>query len=239
MPVAFGYRLLFGFSKDTKKRGLEENHYRIERHKRSIQMENWITEVMNAYGYMGIFLLIALENIFPPIPSEVILTFGGFMTTTTNLSIFGVIIISTIGSVAGAIVLYGIGTLLNVDRMEGIVDKWGHILRVTPKDIHKANAWFHRFGVWAVFFGRLIPLIRSLISIPAGMSRMNMWFFLLFTTLGTVIWNTILVSVGAVVGASWSDIVRYMDIYSSVVYLVLGVLIVLFLMFYIKKRRKG
>ena len=207
--------------------------------KRSIQMENWITEVMNAYGYMGIFLLIALENIFPPIPSEVILTFGGFMTTTTNLSVFGVIIISTIGSVAGAIVLYGIGTLLNVDRMEGIVDKWGHILRVTPKDIHKANAWFHRFGVWTVFFGRLIPLIRSLISIPAGMSRMNMGFFLLFTTLGTVIWNTILVSVGAVVGASWSDIVRYMDIYSSVVYLVLGVLIVLFLMFYIKKRRKG
>ena len=202
-------------------------------------MENWITEVMNAYGYMGIFLLIALENIFPPIPSEVILTFGGFMTTTTNLSIFGVIIISTIGSVAGAIVLYGIGTLLNVDRMEGIVDKWRHILRVTPKDIHKANAWFHRFGVWAVFFGRLIPLIRSLISIPAGMSRMNMGVFLLFTTLGTAIWNTILVSVGAVVGASWSDIVRYMDIYSSVVYLILGVLIVLFLMFYIKKRRKG
>ena len=202
-------------------------------------MENWITEVMNTYGYIGIFLLIALENIFPPIPSEVILTFGGFMTTTTNLSVFGVIIVSTIGSVAGAIILYGIGVLLNVDRLERIVDKWGHILRITSKDINKADDWFHRFGVWTIFFGRLVPLIRSLISIPAGMSRMNMGVFLLFTTIGTLIWNTILVSVGAAVGASWSDIVGYMDIYSNVVYLILAVLIVLFLVFYIKKRRKG
>ena len=154
-------------------------------------MENWIIEVMNTYGYIGIFLLIALENIFPPIPSEVILTFGGFMTTTTNLSVFWVIIVSTIGSVAGAIILYGIGVLLNVDRLERIVDKWGHILRITSKDIKKADDWFHRFGVWTIFFGRLVPLIRSLISIPAGMSRMNMGIFLLFTTIGTLIWNTI------------------------------------------------
>ena len=202
-------------------------------------MENWITEVMNTYGYIGIFLLIALENIFPPIPSEVILTFGGFMTTTTNLSVFGVIIVSTIGSVAGAIVLYGIGVLLNVDRLERIVDKWGHILRITPKDIKKADDWFHRFGVWTIFFGRLVPLIRSLISIPAGMSRMNMGIFLLLTTIGTLIWNTILVSVGAAVGASWSDIVGYMDIYSNVVYVMLAVLIVLFLVVYIKNKRKG
>ena len=202
-------------------------------------MENWIIDVMNTYGYIGIFLLIALENVFPPIPSEVILTFGGFMTTTTNLSIFGVIIVSTIGSVAGAIILYGIGVLLNVDRLERIVDKWGHILRITSKDINKANTWFQRFGVWAIFFGRLVPLIRSLISIPAGMSRMNMGVFLLFTTIGTLIWNTILVSVGAAVGASWSDIVGYMDIYSNVVYLILAVLIVLFLVFYFFKKRKG
>ena len=202
-------------------------------------MENWIIEVMNTYGYIGIFLLIALENIFPPIPSEVILTFGGFMTTTTNLSVFWVIIVSTIGSVAGAIILYGIGVLLNVDRLERIVDKWGHILRITSKDIKKADDWFHRFGVWTIFFGRLVPLIRSLISIPAGMSRMNMGIFLLFTTIGTLIWNTILVSVGAAVGASWSDIVGYMDIYSNVVYVILAVLIVLFLVVYIKYKRKG
>ncbi|MBO0961396.1 DedA family protein [Neobacillus sp. MM2021_6] len=201
-------------------------------------MEAWITETMDTYGYLGIFLLIAVENIFPPIPSEVILTFGGFMTTTTHMSIFGVIAVSTVGSVAGAVVLYRIGLLLDTNRLERIVDKWGHILRLTKKDIHKAIAWFQRFGVWAVFFGRLIPLIRSLISIPAGMARMNMGTFLLFTTMGTFIWNTILVNVGAAVGASWDDITRYMDVYSNVVYLIFGVLLVIFLILYSKNKRK-
>ena len=201
-------------------------------------MENWITEVMNTYGYIGILLLIALENIFPPIPSEVILTFGGFMTTTSNMSIIGVIIVSTIGSIVGAIVLYGIGLLLDVNRLERIVDKWGHFLRLTSKDIDKVNAWFHKFGVWAVFLGRLVPLVRSLISIPAGMAHMNFWVFLLFTTLGSLIWNSILVSVGAAVGTSWSTIVGYMDTYSNVVLLLLVVFFVLFIILFIKNRRK-
>ncbi len=160
------------------------------------------------------------------------------MTTTSNMSIFGVIVVSTIGSVVGAIVLYGIGLLLNVDRLEKIVEKWGHILRLTPKDIQKANGWFHKFGVWAVFLGRLVPLVRSLISIPAGMSRMNFGVFLLFTTVGSLIWNSILVSMGAAVGASWSTIVGYMDTYSNVVLLILVVLFVVFTILFIKYRRK-
>ena len=102
-------------------------------------MENWITEFMSNYGYIGVFLLIALENIFPPIPSEVILTFGGFMTTYSDLSVLGVVVASTLGSVAGAVVLYGIGLLIDVERLEKIVDKWGHILRITKKDIYKAD----------------------------------------------------------------------------------------------------
>lgn len=201
-------------------------------------MENWITETMDTYGYLGILLLIALENIFPPIPSEVILTFGGFMTTTTNMSIIGVIAVSTLGSVVGAVILYRIGLMLDINRLERIVDKWGHVLRLTKKDIHKAIAWFGRFGVWAVFFGRLIPLIRSLISIPAGMARMNMGTFLLFTTAGTLIWNTLLVNVGAAVGASWEDIVRYMNVYSNVIYFILAVLLVVFVILYNKNRKK-
>ena len=201
-------------------------------------MENWITEVMNIYGYIGILLLIALENIFPPIPSEVILTFGGFMTTTSNMSIIGVIVVSTIGSVVGAIVLYGIGLLIDVNRLEKIVDKWGHILRLTSKDIDKANAWFHKFGVWAVFFGRLVPLVRSLISIPAGMAHMNFGIFLLFTTVGSLIWNSVLVSVGAAVGASWNTIVGYMDTYSNIALLVLVVIFVLFIILFLKNRVK-
>ena len=202
-------------------------------------MENWITEVMNMYGYIGILLLIALENIFPPIPSEVILTFGGFMTTTSNMSIIGVIVFSTIGSVVGAIVLYGIGLLIDVNRLEKIVDKWGHILRLTSKDIDKANAWFHKFGVWAVFLGRLVPLVRSLISIPAGMAHMNLGMFLLFTTVGSLIWNSVLVSVGAAVGTSWSTIVGYMNTYSNIVLLLLVVFFVLFIILFLRNRMKS
>lgn len=199
-------------------------------------MENWITSIMNEFGYIGILLLIALENIFPPIPSEVILTFGGFMTTTSDLSILGVVIFSTIGSVIGAIILYGIGRLIDVDRMEKIIEKWGHILRLTKEDIHKANDWFNKFGVWTVFFCRFVPLIRSLISIPAGMSHMNFGIFLILTTVGTLIWNVVLVNIGAAVGDSWESIVGYMDIYSNFVYAILALLFIVFIVLFIRKR---
>lgn len=201
-------------------------------------MENWITEIMNSYGYMGIFLLIMLENIFPPIPSEVILTFGGFMTTTTNMGVLGVVVASTAGSVAGAVILYAIGMLINVNRLEKIVDKWGHILRLTRKDIYKAQSWFDRYGVWTVFFCRFIPLIRSLISIPAGMARMNFWLFFLLTTVGTMIWNVVLIKVGAAVGSSWHDIVNYMNIYSNIAYAILAVLFIILVVIYVKKKTK-
>lgn len=199
-------------------------------------MENWITDIMNEFGYLGILLLIALENVFPPIPSEVILTFGGFMTTNSELTVMGVVAFSTIGSVAGAVILYGIGRLIDVDRMEKIIEKWGHILRLTKKDIQKADQWFDKYGVWTVFFCRLIPLIRSLISIPAGMSGMNFGVFLLFTTLGTLIWNVILVNVGAAVGDSWETIVKYMDIYSNFVYAFLALAVIVFAVLFMKKR---
>ncbi|OQM47004.1 alkaline phosphatase [Anoxybacillus sp. UARK-01] len=199
-------------------------------------MENWITNIMEKFGYLGIFLLITLENLFPPIPSEVILTFGGFMTNHTNLSVFGVTVVSTIGSVAGAIVLYGIGLLVDVKRIEKIVEKWGHLLRLTKKDIHKANEWFAKYGVWTVFFCRFIPLIRSLISLPAGMAHMNFGVFLVLTTIGTLIWNLALVNIGAAIGGSWEIVVGYMDIYSNVVYDILALLFLCLAILFIRKR---
>lgn len=199
-------------------------------------MENWITDMMNEFGYMGILLIMLLENIFPPIPSEVTLTFGGFMTTYTSLNVIGVIIFSTIGSVVGAIILYGIGSLLDVSKAEKIVDRWGHILRLSKKDIHTANDWFNKYGVWAVFFCRLIPLIRSLISIPAGMSRMSFGLFLLFTAAGSFIWNVILVNIGAGLGSSWESIIGYMEVYSSVLYAFLALLVIMFVILFVKKR---
>lgn len=201
-------------------------------------MENWITDIMEQFGYFGVFVLIMVENVFPPIPSEVILTFGGFMTTASSLTKVGVIGAATAGSVAGAVILYGIGLLLDVERLEKIVDRWGRVLRLTREDIHKADAWFDKYGPWTVFFCRLVPLIRSLISLPAGMSNMNFLLFLLLTTLGSLIWNTVLVSLGAAVGDNWEIIVRYMDIYSNIAYAVIAVLGIAAIIWYINFRRK-
>ncbi|MED1607862.1 DedA family protein [Cytobacillus kochii] len=199
-------------------------------------MENWITSVMEQFGYVGIFLLIILENIFPPIPSEVILTFGGFMTTTTDLSVVGVVIASTLGSVGGAVVLYGVGLLIDIRKVERIVERWGHILRLTKKDIHKANGWFSTYGKWTVFFCRFIPLIRSLISLPAGMAHMNFLVFLILTTAGTLIWNIVLVLIGAAVGESWESVVGYMDMYSYIVYGAIALVFIVIVMIFLKKR---
>lgn len=202
-------------------------------------MQNWITHFMEQFGYFGIFLMIALENVFPPIPSEVILTFGGFMTTYTDLTVPGVILAATLGSVIGAVILYGIGLLLDVERLEKIIDRWGHILRVKKEDIRKADSWFDKYGYWTVFFCRMIPLIRSLISIPAGMSNMKFGMFLLFTTLGTLIWNVILVSLGALLGDSWEDILAFMDVYSNIAYAVIAVAAVVFVVLFIRKWKKS
>lgn len=201
-------------------------------------MENWITSFMEEYGYLGIMLMIALENVFPPIPSEVILTFGGFMTTTSELTVPGVVVAATIGSVLGAVILYGVGRILSVERMESIVERWGHILRVKKEDIRKADAWFDKYGPWTVLFCRMIPLIRSLISIPAGMSGMNFWVFLFFTTIGTLIWNVILVSIGAALGDRWEDILAFMDVYSNVTYAFIAVCLLIFVIYWFRKKRK-
>ena len=193
---------------------------------------------MEQFGYLGVAFLIMIENLFPPIPSEVILTFGGFMTTTTELNIPLMIVAATIGAVVGAAILYGIGTLLDVERLDKIVDKYGNVLRITHADIHKADSWFDRYGFWTVFFCRFVPSIRSLISLPAGMANMNFGLFLLFTTVGTVIWNTVLIYLGAAVGSQWETIVHYMDIYSNVAYVILGIIGIAVIIWYIRKRKQ-
>lgn len=200
-------------------------------------MENWIISLMEQYGLWGIFFLIALENIFPPIPSEVILTFGGVMTGQTNLTVTSVILVSTAGSVVGAVVLYGLGLILDVKTMEKIVGRYGKFLRLKNEDIHRADAWFDKYGVWTVFLCRMVPLIRSLISIPAGMSNMNFPLFLLFTTAGTLIWNTVLVNLGAAFSDSWHTIVEYMDVYSNIVYAILAVILLAVIIWFIRKFR--
>lgn len=199
-------------------------------------MENWIISFMEEFGYLGIFLMIMLENIFPPIPSEIVLAFGGFMTIKTDTTIVGVIIASTLGAVAGAVILYYLGKLLHFERLEKIVDRWGYLLRTKKEDVHKANQWFDKYGIWTVFFCRMIPILRSLISIPAGMGKMNLPVFLLLTTLGSLIWNTILVNLGAMLGSSWSKVLEYMSVYQYVVIVIIGIIGVCFIIWFVRNR---
>lgn len=179
---------------------------------------------MEQYGYPGILFLIALENIFPPIPSEVILTFGGFLTTYTSLGVPGVVLAATLGSLAGAAVLYGAGALLNKERLKKLAaGRAGKLLGLKPEDVEKADAWFQKKGRRAVFFCRCVPVVRSLISIPAGMSRMELPQFFLYTAAGSLIWNILLVSLGAFMGESWRYIAYLAGEYSHVMLIVLGI----------------
>lgn len=203
-------------------------------------MENLVVEIMNSYGYFGIWLLILIENLFPPIPSELILTFGGFMTIDSNMTIIGVILVSTLGSLLGAIVLYYIGKILNKERLTKIIkSKYGKLLRVKPKDIEKADQWFDTKGNKTVFFCRFIPVVRSLISIPAGMSEMPMFKFITYTFFGSLIWNTALVCVGAFAGNKKDLILSIIDKISYIVLLVIIIAFFIIIYKFYKSRVKS
>ena len=203
-------------------------------------MEEFVISIMNQFGYFGIFFLIFIENIFPPIPSEVVLLFGGFMTTYSKLNLIGMVIFSTLGSTVGAIVLYFIGKILNKDRLKRIVSgKIGKVLRLKASDIDKADAWFDTKGNKTVFFCRFIPVVRSLISIPAGMSEMAMGKFLLYTITGSLIWNTVLLFVGSKVGENWKRIEAIMSQYSHIILILLIIGFLGFVIYHFSKKKKA
>ena len=196
-------------------------------------MNNMVINIMNKYGYLGILFLITIENIFPPIPSEVILTLGGFMTRTSlNLNLFGVIFYSTLGSLIGAIILYFIGYYYNIEKI--IHSKIGKILRLNISDINKSKETFNKSNNICVLYSRFIPIIRSLISIPAGMNKMNFFIFLLYTFIGSLIWNIVLVSLGAIVGENYMLVANIFSKYSK---LILFILIVLIMYKLFKKKK--
>lgn len=187
-----------------------------------------ILALINLYGYKAIFILITIENIFPPIPCEIILTFGGFLTTISSLQPYGVIIVATLASYLGAVILYFMGYLIKVDRLKEILMR----CHFKENDFERSIKWFENYNSLAVFLGRLVPIIRSIISIPAGITKMNFFSFSIFTLIGTLIWNSILVSVGIMLGNNWILISKYLKQYA----LVIGIIILIIIM--IKKRKK-
>ena len=200
-------------------------------------MDSWIIPVMNQHGYWVISLLIALENIFPPIPSEIILTFAGYMTTNSAINIWIVTLFATIGSVIGSCIIYGVGRIFRMDRIEKWLDSpIGRVLRIKPQDVKKAKKWFAKRGKLTVFFCRFIPIVRSLISIPAGMSNMHFGIFLTLTTCGTAIWNAILIFLGALAGKSYQKIIDYMSIYSKVIMIAFMIIFIILVFIWIKKQ---
>ena len=200
-------------------------------------MSYWMMHIMDAYGYLGIALLILVENLFPPIPSEVILTFGGFMTTYTKMNIIGVVLSSTVGSVFGAILLYQIGHLVPREKLESLLEgRIGKILHFKPEDVGSAMEWFDSKGNYTVLFCRFIPIVRSLISIPAGMAHMNLGTFLSLTTIGSFIGNLVLVTLGSSAGTSWQKADECLGTYTQVARVVILVFALVGILVYIKRR---
>ena len=196
-------------------------------------MQEFIINIMNSYGYLGVFLLILIENIFPPIPSEVILLFGGFMTTYTSLNVLGMTMSSTLGSVLGALILYKIGNFFNKETLKRLIHtRLGKLLRINNSDIDSSYNYFQTKGEKTIFFCRFIPLIRSLISLPAGINKMNITKFTIYTTLGSLIWNIVLITLGHIVGSNWKSILKIFDLYSTyavvIIFIISIVLIIKF-----------
>ncbi|MBQ9845325.1 MAG: DedA family protein [Oscillospiraceae bacterium] len=184
-------------------------------------MENFVVSVMNRFGYVGIFLMIMLENLFPPIPSELILSLGGFFTTVTDMTVAGVALASTAGSLCGAVVLYLIGSIWGVHSMSVLSEgRWGIQTGFAADDMDMAQRWFCTKGAGTVFICRFVPILRSLISIPAGMAKMNFVKFLLYTAAGSSLWNTAIINVGTIAGYEREFILQIVDTVSDSVLLV-------------------
>jgi membrane protein DedA with SNARE-associated domain len=189
-------------------------------------LADWTVSLMEIIGPAGAGAAIALENLFPPLPSEVVLPLAGLTASRGSFTLAEALIWTTLGSVVGAFVLYGIGAWLGAERLRRVAKRMP-LMKV--EDIDRTVAWFERHGGAAVFFGRMIPVFRSLISIPAGVSRMPLWKFGLLTASGSAIWNTIFVMAGFLLGENWHIIEQYADIFQYIVIAAVAVAVVWFL----------
>ncbi|MFI7132761.1 DedA family protein [Nonomuraea sp. NPDC050153] len=199
-------------------------------------MTDWLVGLMEALGAPGAGLAIALENLFPPLPSEVILPLAGFTAARGEMDLLDVLVCTTLGSVAGALALYWVGALLGRERTLAIAAK---LPLVKTSDIEKTEAWFLKHGRKTVFFGRMIPIFRSLISVPAGVERMPIVPFTLLTATGSLIWNTIFVMAGYLLGDNWSLVEAYVGVGTNVVIALVVLAVVVFVGVRLAERRKG
>ena len=179
----------------------------------------WVSDVIQSFGYAGVAFLMLAENLFPPIPSEVILPLTGFFVEQGVLVFLPVLIVATAGTLAGALVLYALGRWGG----RGLILRYGRVLRVKEADLDRADEWFDRYGWAVVLFGRMVPGVRSLVSIPAGLSEMPLGRFVLLTALGSGVWNALLIGIGWLLGENWSRVASVVGSVSNVFLALLAV----------------
>lgn len=197
------------------------------------QISEWVLAIMAKFGYLGIIFAMFAENVFPPIPSEVIMPAAGFAVARGDLNLLLVIVAGTLGSVLGALPLYYFGSLFNKQRLIDFTEKYGKYVFVKPDDVISADDWFNKHGKKAVFFGRMVPGIRSLISIPAGMNKMPLPPFIILTTAGAAIWTTLLTLAGYHFGQNYEVIEKFLAPYSKIF---LGAAIVIMIIWLLRRR---
>jgi membrane protein DedA with SNARE-associated domain len=197
-------------------------------------MIDWATDVIDRIGLVGVTLLIALESIVPPIPSELVLLLAGFNVHEGRLELLPAIAFATIGSLLGALVLYAVGALISEERLERLLTSVGRFVGLKRADIDRGVRWFERHGPAVVFFGRLIPVVRSVVSIPAGAERMRLVPFIAFTTAGSLLWNTVWIVAGRQLGSRWRSAERWSELIELVV---LGIAAVALIIVIVRSRR--
>ncbi|WP_229120053.1 DedA family protein [Enemella evansiae] len=197
---------------------------------------NWLVGLMQTIGAPGAGIAVAVENIFPPVPSEVILPLAGLTASRGHFSLTSAIAWTTAGSVVGAWALYLLGVKLGIQRLRVFADRMP-LMKVS--DIDRTVAWFNRHGRSAVFFGRLLPLFRSMISIPAGVERMPWWQFTFYTLLGSGIWNTVLILAGWQLGANWQLVERWTGVLQNIVIAAVAIALILFIVRRVRARRSA
>ena len=208
-------------------------------------LANWVQDVINQFGYFGVALLVVIENIFPPIPSEIVLPFAGFVAqqgsagvAQSDTSVIGMMIAATIGSVFGALILYVISSAIGPERLRAFVQRFGRWFGVKQTDLLRAEAWFDRRSFVAVLVGRCVPLIRSIVSIPAGFRRMKLTSFILLTAVGSAVWNIALIGAGAILGDQWERVGEYVGVFQWLVIAAILLLLVWFVYSKLQNRRR-
>ncbi len=200
-------------------------------------MLDFSLSVIETIGLFGAAFLIALEVIVLPIPSEVVLLLTGVNVAQGSFSFLGAVIATTTGSLVGAALLYMVGWWVSEERIRSLVEKFGKYVGFHTKDFDKASSWFDRYGVPIVFFGRLVPVVRSLVSIPAGLTRMSPYKFFAFTALGSLIWNTAWITAGFILGENWQVAEQFSSVVDYVVYAVMAFIAIQLVMRFFKARK--